>query len=591
MKPNRQHTRPPAYLHLAGRLVAIASLLALAFVAAQALHSFERSATWAALHRTWHLDELFTVTTVLAVLFGVSALRQRRARLRTEGRLEKFETDYRQVAQDLALIHAVDRAIEGGTSLHDVLVLLSGQTAEMFPGSRATVYLVSEDKQYLTPVRETLNSDMIGRVETLLGRRITHPRVRLTGGGWYQRTLHEGKPVLTSDPADMRQMMREFEGSEALANFIPAIGALLGIRSVMSVPIIREGEPVALLDMSGRREFEARDLERLAAVGKELEFALDRERLEERLERQRRLEALGDLAGMAGHYLNSLLTAIMGHTHQLLATSGLEAATDDLRAVQSAAEAAGRVTRQLLAFSGGFSAQAQTFELNPFLERVATRLQSVLGARVRLDLSLSPEAGAVATDPRRVEEMLTYLATGARDALPEGGRFLLRTVGAHSEEEDAACALHAPDGSYALLTVSDSRPGVDEDLLARIFQPKVESAVSAEVSFALPAAYGIATRIGGAIHAARARGGAGSPFASTCPDAPTPLLFPPRPLQARKLRRNTPLPPEGPCFWWTTRRPCGAWWCAFFPSSRFSRRPTPIRPSSFPTTIRDLSRY
>ncbi|MBU2601451.1 MAG: response regulator [Actinobacteria bacterium] len=548
MQSNRQHTRSPAYLRLLGRVVATAGLLALAFLAAQVLHSLEHSATWAALHRTWHLDELFTVATVLAVLFGVSTFRQRRARLRTQDRLEEVEIDYRQVAQDLALIHAADRAIEDGMSLHDILVMLSGQTAEMFPGSRAAVYLVSEDQQYLDPVRETLNPTTMERVERLLGRGIAHPRIKLRGGGWYQRTLQEGKPVITSDPADIQQMMREFEGSEAFATFIPAIGALLGIRSVMAVPINRDGRPVALLDISGRLEFDTRDLERLAAVGKELEFALKRKLQGEQLERQSRLEALGDMAGMAGHYLNSQLTAIVGHTRHLLATPGLEAAGEDLQAVQSAAESAGQVTHRLLAFSGGIAVEARTFELNAFLKTVATRLQRVLGARVQLDLSLSPDAGAVSTDPRRVEEMLTHLAVSARDALPEGGRLILQTVDAHpAEAEDAAPGPHGAGGSYALLTVSDSRPGVEEDALAQIFQPKLESAVSAEVSFALPAAYGIVTRLGGTIQAVRPRMG-GISFrihlprnSDACPLPVEALLRPQAPARRPSSARRTVL--------------------------------------------------
>ncbi|MHB0981281.1 MAG: response regulator [Thermoleophilia bacterium] len=547
MKPNRQRARSLAYLRLVGWLLAVAGLLALAFVAAELLHSLEHSATWAALHRIWHLDELVTVATVLAVVFGVSTFRQRRARLRTQGRLEEVETDYRQVAQDLALIRAVDRAIEDGMSLLDILVMLSAQTAEMFPGSRATVYLVSEDEQYLAPVRETLNPITVERVERLLGRGIGNPRIRLKGGGWYQRTLQKGEPVLTNNSADIRQMMREFEGSEAFAAFIPAIGPLLGIHSVMSVPVMQDGRPVGLLDISGKLEFEAQDLERLAALGKELEFALERRRREERLERQRRLEALGDMAGMAGHYLNSQLTAIVGHTHHLLATPGLEAAGEDLRAVQSAAEAAGQVTQRLLAFSGGMATEARTFELNPFLETVATRLQSVLGTRVRLDLSLSPDAGAVSTDPRRLEEMLTHLAVSARDALPEGGRLVLQTVGLHRETEDVAPEPRAADSSYALLTVSDSRPGVDEDVLAQIFQPKLESAVSAEVSFALPAAYGIITRLGGSIQAVRPRMGGISfrirlPRHSDASPLPTDALLQPQvPTQQPSSGRRTVL--------------------------------------------------
>ncbi|MHB1414945.1 MAG: sensor histidine kinase, partial [Chloroflexota bacterium] len=518
---------------MAGWLLATLGLLSLAFLTAQLLHSLEDSPTWAALHRTWHLDEVFTVATVLAVLFGVSSLRQRRARLRAQGRLDDIETDYREVAQDLALIRLVDRAIEEGAGLRDILVLLSEHTAEMFSGSRATVYLVSEDERYLVPVRGTLDPSMMERAQSFLGRDIAHPRVRLTEKSWYQKTLLEGRPVLTSDPTEIRGMMAAFEGSETYSLVIPALGTLLGIRSVMSVPVILEGRPLALLDISGRTAFRTHDLERLAKVGTELERTLARRRLQQQLERQSRLGLLGDLAGIAAHHLNSQLTTILGHAHELLAALGPEAAGEDVRAIQDAAAAAGLFTERLLAFSGGFPVEAQTFQLNPFVEKLRARLADVLGPSVTLELSLSAEAGLVSADPRRVEEMLTHLARSARAALPAGGQVVLGTVGAGSEREEAACGPDDDDYPPAVLTVSDSRPRVDDEVLAQIFQPQLDFATDTEVAFALPAAYGIANRLGGSIHARQSRFG-GILF----------CIHLPRRCETPPPAKTVPVPPE-----------------------------------------------
>ncbi|MHB8870209.1 MAG: response regulator [Thermoleophilia bacterium] len=492
---------------MAGWLLATLGLLFVAFLTAQLLHSLEHSPTWAALHRTWHLDEVFTVATVLAVLFGVSTVRQRRARLRAQGRLDDIETDYREVAQDLALVRLVDRAVEEGESLFDILALLSEHTAEMFSGSRATVYLVSEDERYLVPVRATLNPSMMERAHSFLGKDIAYPRVGLTEKSWYQQTLLEGKPVLTSDPTEIRGMMAAFEGAETYSLLLPALPTLLGIRSVMSVPVILEGRPLALLDIGGRSAFRTHDLERLAKVGRELERTLSRRRLHQRLERQSRLGLLGDMAGIAAHHLNSQLTTIMGYADGLLAVLGPEAAGEDVRAIQDAAAAAGLFTERLLAFSGGFPVEVQTFQLNPFVEKLRTRLADVLGPSVTLELSLSADAGLVSADPRRVEEMLTHLARSARAALPAGGQVVLGTVGAGSEREEAACGPNDDDYPPAVLTVSDSRPRVDDEVLAQIFQPQLDFATDTEVAFALPAAYGIAIRLGGSIHARQSRFG------------------------------------------------------------------------------------
>src|SRR5580692_8986700 len=74
-------------------------------------------------------------------------------------------------------------------------------------------------------------------------------------------------------------------------------------------------------------------------------------RLEERLLRGQRLEALGRLAGGVAHDLNNLLTIILGNLDLVRPEAGAVAAEDDpISEIRGAADRAAVLTRRLLAF-------------------------------------------------------------------------------------------------------------------------------------------------------------------------------------------------------------------------------------------------
>src|SRR5258705_12864455 len=79
---------------------------------------------------------------------------------------------------------------------------------------------------------------------------------------------------------------------------------------------------------------------------------------------------------------------------------------------------------------------------------------------------LARDLGAVRVDPGQVEQILVNLAVNARDAMPDGGRLVIRTTNVTvTSSGDLA------NGRYVLIEVSDSGAGMDEGTMARIFEP------------------------------------------------------------------------------------------------------------------------
>ena len=196
-------------------------------------------------------------------------------------------------------------------------------------------------------------------------------------------------------------------------------------------------------------------------------------RLEVRLERAQRVEALGLFAGGIAHDFNNLLVIIFGSCDKLLSFKELpEEARAYAGEILDTAKAAAALTRQLLDFARRQprSDQIQAVDLNRFITESIGLLQRLLGSRIVLQLELAPDVGQVRADPSQLQQVLMNLAANARDAMQFGGKLRINT----SMMEFAASGTdisEIPPGLYVALQVADTGHGMDEATRARIFEP------------------------------------------------------------------------------------------------------------------------
>ena len=187
----------------------------------------------------------------------------------------------------------------------------------------------------------------------------------------------------------------------------------------------------------------------------------ERKALEAQLRHAQKMEAVGLLAGGVAHDFNNLLLTVQGRAELLLA--GLRERGDERRQVeeiQSAAERAAHLTRQLLAFSRRQPLRPRVVDLNALVLDLADMLRRLIGEDVELSLGLDPALGRVRADPGVLDQVVMNLVVNARDAMPRGGRVILET--ANVERRGAPCVA---------LAVCDTGIGMDAQTRARIFEP------------------------------------------------------------------------------------------------------------------------
>ncbi|MBI5534450.1 MAG: PAS domain S-box protein [Deltaproteobacteria bacterium] len=198
----------------------------------------------------------------------------------------------------------------------------------------------------------------------------------------------------------------------------------------------------------------------------------DRAAIEERLRHAERNEALGRLAGGIAHDLNNLLTPIQLSASMILADHASELGIrSELEGILEAAERAGELTRQILAFSRKQVLRLQPIDMNQEIMRTERMLRRVIGENVEIRLELSPDLPAVLADASQIQQVLLNLAINARDALPNGGWMQLKTTLFDADEACASQTTGLEPGRYVRLDVSDNGTGMDGETLRQAFDP------------------------------------------------------------------------------------------------------------------------
>lgn len=266
-----------------------------------------------------------------------------------------------------------------------------------------------------------------------------------------------------------------------------------------------------------------------------------RRRTEEELETSRaqllqaqKLDSIGQLAGGIAHDINNYLAAISAQCEVVaLAPRPEEKVARRMEAVVETVGRASDLIQQLLAFSRRQPARSVVLDLNEIVRQLTPMFSRLLGSAVRLDTDLSPDLAPIRADPSQIEQIIANLLINAHDAMPEGGRVLVRTAPVRRTDSTD----RRPATDWALLQVADEGTGIPEELRDRIFEPFVSGKSDGDHSgLGLATVYGIVKQNAGDIEVETGTG-TGTTFS---------VYWPCVPRQEREaLARRVPARPAG----------------------------------------------
>lgn len=195
-------------------------------------------------------------------------------------------------------------------------------------------------------------------------------------------------------------------------------------------------------------------------------------KLEEQLRQAQKMESIGNLAGGVAHDFNNILTAIIGYGH--LAMRKME--RDDpnrlnIEQMLEAADRAAHLTKDLLLFSRKQPIHRKLIDLNEVIRKLEKFLIRVIGEDIALQSILHDEETPILADTHQIEQVLMNLATNARDAMPKGGALTVAIDQIRLDQQFINLYGYGKPGVYAMVTVSDTGEGMDEQTRQKIFEP------------------------------------------------------------------------------------------------------------------------
>jgi PAS domain S-box-containing protein len=230
----------------------------------------------------------------------------------------------------------------------------------------------------------------------------------------------------------------------------------------------------------GRQVWYSSTTARAGAEGRQLLVVVsdvtEARRLSEKLQSAQKAESLGLLAGGVAHDFNNLLVSVLGNAGFALMELPPESPVRPVVLdIQTAAQRASELTRQLLAYSGRGRFVIARLDLGRVVEEMAHLLSAVISKKVVLHYALAKHLPAIEGDPTQIRQIVMNLITNASDAIGDQSGVISVTTSVVDADRatlaDAFLDDELPPGPYVRLTVTDTGVGMTPETRAKIFDP------------------------------------------------------------------------------------------------------------------------
>ena len=279
-------------------------------------------------------------------------------------------------------------------------------------------------------------------------------------------------------------------------------------RLIKSVPEGELGELAkAFNDMAGKLKKAQEEQEEWAAT---LEARVEErtrkiKEMQAALVRSEKLASLGELVAGIAHELNNPLTGLMIHasliSHDPRLDDGL---AEDCQTVIHETTRCSKIVKELLDFARVSEPQKAMQPVNETIDRTTTLIEHNVDFRdIKIIKEYNPDLPEILMDASQIEQVLINMMINAGQAMPQGGKLIIRTEMNKS-------------GDHITIRIEDTGCGIPEENIEKIFDPFFSTKGNKGTGLGLSVSYGIIQSHGGEIEV-DSKLGSGTAFIITLP--------------------------------------------------------------------------
>ncbi|HEU5403842.1 MAG TPA: ATP-binding protein [Terriglobales bacterium] len=188
----------------------------------------------------------------------------------------------------------------------------------------------------------------------------------------------------------------------------------------------------------------------------------DQAALQLALQNAEKFAIAGKLAGTIAHDINNPLEGVTNLVYLIGSTSEEQTVREYAHAAQHELSRIGDITRQTLTFYR-YSTERELLDLRAIVEAVVNLLANQLsGKRISVTLKFG-ELRPVRCFASEIRQVVANIVTNAIDAMPSGGRLIVRANLRTNWKNGGKKGLH--------ITIADTGHGIGRDVRQRVFEP------------------------------------------------------------------------------------------------------------------------
>lgn len=194
--------------------------------------------------------------------------------------------------------------------------------------------------------------------------------------------------------------------------------------------------------------------------------------LEEEQRQGQKMEALGNLVGGISHDFNNILGVISGYAELSLIGEDAKIIGANQSQILKATDRAKSLIAQIMTFSRDTNTGQKPTDLADLLDDTMKLVKVSIPSNIELNLHKAEGAPAVMGSAIQLQQIILNLTTNAYQAMQaSGGSITISLAPAEINAEINLSHGVLKPGTYSALSISDTGPGMSQEVASRIFDP------------------------------------------------------------------------------------------------------------------------